>query len=502
MASTPMDILKRPFSVEYYTKVMLPDGIFDTALKKQLITCFYTNTSSSDLHDVSIYLEGVGDPGIIPVAKTHFFPEIKAGASVRVGWLADFELGTPGKKLVSFIAQAAGMSSVRTIKKIFVSKTERDPVSGDYKCTVEEGTLVISNLKMIGPKDKWRPCSEKYERCRPTTGPWVPDEMTAVFYPNPGYEGLHGELPFGDPWWKILAWIVAAIAALVAIIAAATGHGTAGTAVSGTFDETTGEIECCDPDPGGIPGDDSYTVAGVASAIATGAAAVGLSDKADPWWRGQEATPVKPGEITTGEKVDVKFKYPEGAPAAGKNYPVAVEWEYTRITNLSTYTYSVDETQECIHVCGGVEVIVPDVHHAFAHPLVIKTTFKREDGKLFKGDELYAFCLLRSPDDMYFFVDLLDDGLELDEKQNDGIYTGSINMEELYRKLLKGKLKLEGLWRIYVFAQDVNYADPGMKPEDAAQIIGGFVVASGLQITFDSSLPCPLTAQATVTVVI
>lgn len=503
MATTPMDIKRRPFSVEPYTQTMLPDGIFDTALKLQRITCYYTNTSSSPLADVTIYLEGVGDPGIIPMAQSYFFSEIPAGASIRVSWLADFEFGSPGKKIVSFIAQAAGMSMTRTIKQIFVSQTTQDPVTGEYSCTVEEGTLKVSDLQVIGPKDKWRPCSERDKECRPTQGPWVPSKMSMAFYPSPAYQGIHGDLPFSDPWWKILAWIVAAIAALVAIIAAAKGEGTAGTAVGGTFDETTGDIDCCTPDPGGIPGDDGMTVAGVASAIATGAVAVGLSDAADPWWRGQEATPPKKNELTTAETVDVKFDYPDDAPVAGKPYPVHVAWQYQRITSGNTYDYDVDETQTNIHVNGGVEVEVPALHHAFSHPLVIKTRFKRESGKLFFGQDLYAFALLRSPDNgMYFLIDLLDDGISPDEKANDGTYTGSINLEAAYRILIKNKLKLEGKWTVYVFAQDVNDATPDMQPDIAAQHIGGFMVASALKISFDPTLPCPLEAQATVEVVI
>jgi hypothetical protein len=167
----------------------------------------------------------------------------------------------------------------------------------------------------------------------------------------------------------------------------------------------------------------------------------------------------------------------------------------------NTYVHSVAETQTNIHVNGGVEVEVPSVHHAFAEPLIIKARFKREDGKFFVGEDLYTFSLLRSPDDVYFLVNLIDDGIEHDEQPNDGTYTGSIHLERVYRILLKHKLKLEGLWRVYVFAQDVNNATPDMLPQVAAQRIGGFMVASGLQITFDSSLPCPLQAQATVTVI-
>jgi hypothetical protein len=133
--------------------------------------------------------------------------------------------------------------------------------------------------------------------------------------------------------------------------------------------------------------------------------------------------------------------------------------------------------------------------------LVIKARFSREDGKLFTGDSLYAFSLLRSPDNMYFLVDLADDGIEQDEQPNDGTYTGSIHLEEVYKVLLRQKLRLEGLWRVYVFAQDVNDATPDMLPQIAAKRIGGFMVASALQITFDPTLPCPLQAQAAVTVI-
>jgi hypothetical protein len=326
--------------------------------------------------------------------------------------------------------------------------------------------------------------------------------MSMSWEPNPSYAGVHGDLPFSDPWWKILAWIVAIIAAIVAIVAAAVGEGTAGTAVGGTFDETSGDVSCCTPDPGGVPGDDSLTVAGVASVIATAAAAVGLSDAADPWWRGQEATSPSAGELTVAEAVKTSFAFPDGAPQAGAPYPVQVKWEYRRTTTGANYSHEVSEVQKNIHVNGGVEVEVPGVHHAFAGPLVIKSRFKKGDGGLFTGQDLFAFALLRSPDDAYFLVDLGDDGLAPDSRPNDGTYTGSIHLERVYRVLLKNRLKLEGLWRVYVFAQDVNNATPDMLPHIAAQRIGGFMVASGLQITFDPSLPCPLQAQATVTVVI
>src|SRR3989442_13316258 len=169
-------------------------------------------------------------------------------------------------------------------------------------CVVPEGTVKVSKLEMIGPRDDWRPCNDKRKECPPDQGPWVPSKITMTVHPNPAYAGTHGDLPFMDPWWKIVAWIIAAI---VAIVAAALGAGTASTTVGGTFDVSTGSVSCCTPKLEGLP---EFTVAGVASAIATGAAIVGMTDDKDCFRRGQEATPPGAGELTVAEKVQATFK--------------------------------------------------------------------------------------------------------------------------------------------------------------------------------------------------
>ena len=135
--------------------------------------------------------------------------------------------------------------------------------------------------------------------------------MTMVWTPNPAFAGIHGDLPFSDPWWKILAVIILIIAAIVAIVAAALGAGKASFSVGGTFEETDPSVSCCTPKVTG-----EFTVAGVASAIASVAAIVAMSDAADPIWRGQEKTPPTVGELTIGEKVVVKWSLPD-APNAG-----------------------------------------------------------------------------------------------------------------------------------------------------------------------------------------
>ena len=494
MSATPMQVLTRPFAIEPATNIMLPDGIFDNALYNLRIGCHYTNLSGAPLTNVSIYLESVGDPGIVPVAKTFHFASIPAGASVQVMWDADFKNATPGKRLVSFVAKADGFDSRRTIQQIFVSQTRFNSPTNAYTCTVDEGTLTVSNISAIVQRPGWGMDRDGKCECPPSGGPWVPTGMTLVWAPNPAFAGLHGDLPFSDPWWKILAIIVLIIAAIVAIVAAALGAGKASFSVGGTFDETEPSVSCCTPKVTG-----EFTVAGVASAIASVAAIVACSDAADPFWRGQEKTPPAVGELTIGEKVIAKWSLPD-APNAGKPYTADVKWTYTRFTTGKTYEYSVSETQTNVHVSDAVEVETPATVHPF-NPLWVRSKFHEAGADLYKGSELYSFALFQSPGGLYFVVPLSDDGLGFDPAANEGIYAGFLDLEKAYGLLLKYDQDVYGVWRVYVFAQDVNQTKPGTPPEIAAQHIGGFFVASAIEITFDPTLPCPLKAQGTITVI-
>ncbi|MBB5421752.1 hypothetical protein [Paraburkholderia atlantica] len=484
---------------------MLPDGIFDNAIYNLRIAAHFTNMSSGPLTNVTVYLESVGDPGIVPVAQTFTFATIPAGASVIVGWNANFQNATPGKRLVSFIAKADGFDARRSIQQIFVSQTRYSPITNTYTCTVEEGALTVSKISAISPAANWSNGGSDCCKCGGRGGgspmpfpPYIPTGATMVWTPNPAYSGVHGDLPFSDPWWKILAIIVAIVAAIVAIVAAAVGAGQANFSVGGTFDETQPSVHCCTLKGAGS-GKPAFTVAGVASAIASGAIAVACSDTADPFFRGQAATPPAPGEMTVGEQVVVNWELPE-APNAGVPYPADVKWTYTRFTTSQTYSFSVTETQTNVHVAGDVEVDTPSVVHAF-EPLWVKAKFQKGGG-YFSGAELYAFALFQAPlNGLYFVVNLSDDGLGFDTAANDGIFSGGLNLELARRLLLEDGEDVYGVWRVFVFGQDVNLTKPGTPPEIAAQHIGGFFVASAITLTFDPSLPCPMKAQASITVV-
>jgi hypothetical protein len=494
MSATPLQVKTRPFAIEPITNIMLPDGIFDNALYHQRIACHFTNVSTSALSNVTMYLESVGDPGIVPVAKTHVIASVPAGASVIVSWDADFQHATPGKKLISFVAQADGFDTRRSIQTIFVSETRFDAATNSYTCTVEEGTLTASKITAIAPRNAWGRKDDRGCDCSHGDGPWVPTGMTLAWAPNPAYAGPHGDLPFSDPWWKVLAIIILIIAAIVAIVAAAMGAGQASFSVGGTFDETQPSVNCCSPKVSG-----NFTVAGVASAIASIAAIAALSDAADPFWRGQEATPPAAGELTTGEEVVASWTLTE-APNAGRAFPVDVSWAYTRATTGGSYTHSVAETQVNEHVSDGVDVVTPDKVKLW-NPLWVHATFAKAGGVPFTGIDLYAFALFRAPQGLYFVVPMTDDGIGFDEKANDGTYSGGLDLEGAYRLLARENQDVHGLWQVYVFAQEVNQTKPGTPPEIAARHIGGFFVASAIELTFDPTLPCPMKAHGTILVV-
>jgi hypothetical protein len=512
MATTELILANRPFAVEYFTDVMMPDGIFDTALYLQRITAFMRNTSGRDLVDVTIWLEAVADPGIVPQAFTHTFATIRAGAAVRVSWVADFRNGSPGKPLVSIMAQEAGHVPARSLRHIFVSRTTYDEPTRTFTVEVPEGSLKVWDLKAYGSKsDAWKPRCDPDDKDRRDDGlgPWLPASFQSAWTPNPAYTGTHGDLPFEDPWWKVLGWIVFAVASIVGVILAATSGGTAYVGVKGKFDETgtvDPAIDCCEPDYKGVAKETGLdkgkiTGAAVASVIATVGLAVGLADDADPWWRGQEATSPAAGVLTTAERVAVTLTYLD-PPNAGKPYRVRADWRYERITSAGNSAHAVDEVRENTHVSDGVTVTAKSPINGFSEPLRVRARFLRKGGKPYRGIALYAFALVVSPDaTLAVVVPLTDDGMAPDAKPEDGVYSGAIHLETIYPVLRKRNAPFEGRWKVLVFAQDVNLADPGDPPEIQAQTIGGYVIASPITITFDPTLPCPITAQATIDVV-
>ena len=157
--------------------------------------------------------------------------------------------------------------------------------------------------------------------------------------------GQYGDLPFQDPWWKIILCIIAVLLLIASAIAEAVGGSGDVTVSSGSSSGDT--PNCCGVKAEG--GGSSYVAAGLAAAAAAVATAAALSDARDPIRRGQDNTLPAPGEITTNEKLDILINYLEPV-ALGKPFAIGTKWEYTRFTTGYTYNYRVNETNTNVHI--------------------------------------------------------------------------------------------------------------------------------------------------------
>jgi hypothetical protein len=77
---------------------------------------------------------------------------------------------------------------------------------------------------------------------------------------------------------------------------------------------------------------------------------------------------------------------------------------------------------------------------------------------------------------------------------------GSSRWETCQWKLRERRENYLGTWRLYLIAQDVNLADVGLDPVEAAKIIGGVPIAAPTSITLRSET-CPVAAPDALIVV-
>ena len=231
--NTHFKFTNRPFSIEPITRIMLPDGIFDGTFQVLEIAFHVTNRSSLPLkwawvrpdQQHNVEWAYIGDP------FTELSP-MAPGASRLVRWPAVFRNCSPGKKTlrIEFGCQidwdqlGGGFDGFEE-RTIFVSRTTQDEKSGTYFCEVPEGTLALQLVKRSVVRG-WDvtdrgPDGEPVSFKLPSIA--VIQEIIADVTSSSGNED---KIPFSDPWWKIVAWVVAVIAAIAAIVAAKEGEGT------------------------------------------------------------------------------------------------------------------------------------------------------------------------------------------------------------------------------------------------------------------------------------
>jgi hypothetical protein len=129
-------------------------------------------------------------------------------------------------------------------------------------------------------------------------------------------------------------------------------------------------------------------------------------------------------------------------------------------------------------VLSGYEITAPDVIRLYKRePFIVRAEFTGADGVRLRGGQLFVQCFLSGPQGQHRSFLMQDDGLVPDEKADDGVYTGVYLFTQ-------EKHDPRGVWTYLVIAQDINNAQPDLKPEEAAQIIGGMVVTHRLKISF------------------
>lgn len=496
----------RPFATEPISGLMLPDGIFEASMGKQQLHAHFRNNGASPV-GASIYVESVSAPNFQLTARTYAIPGLPGGASRVLSWDVDVSQVPPGEYLVSFIVDA-GSGRTRIIKKFFVTRVSFNPATKTFSAQTPEGLLQVRFIDLMAPKDGrccgkrpesrpgqktdenflsqirtfFRDHTPEFELC---PAGYLLHDFEMVLTPTPSFAGQYGDLPFQDPWWKIVLAIIAALLVIASAIAEAVGGG-GGDGPSVTVSGTTSG-DCCQV--GAQGGGSSYVAAGLLAAAAAVATAAALSDARDPFRRGQDHTAPAAGEVTTGERVTVSLRYPEPV-ALGKPFAVGARWEYTRITTGASYSYTVDETNTNVHV-STYKIQAPNIVRVYREePFIIQAEFFGPEGQSFRGDQLFVQCILAGPNGEYRRFLMQDDGIYPDQKPKDGVYTG-IHEFTLYD---------HGFWKIYVIAQDVNSAQPDMTPDAAAKIIGGMVLTHQLTISFSGGT-CPLVPDGDVHVI-
>jgi hypothetical protein len=501
----------RPFGSELITGLQLPDGFFESSLGLQRVNAHIQNTSGGNLANASLYIESVSHPGIIVTPQTHIVGNLPAGATRLASWLADFSAVPPGIHRVSFIAEVGGVRT-RVIKKIFVTRVGYDPVSRTYTVAAPEGELRAELVNMVGPL---RPIC-----CGQPRGPKDPDAQRKSIFDylrseagrhdlnfrlcirdyllgriklnvinTPPYTGRFGDLPYQDPWWKVLLCILALLLLVAAAIAEAVdGSGEIST-TGGPGGEGSPTGDCCGLNPSG--GGTSYVAAGLVAAAAAVATAAVYTDVKDPIRRGQEAT--DPAAATTlSESLEAVALYQDPVQC-GKPFKIATKWQYVRHTTGGDLAHEVSETNQNIHVLSRYEIEAPDVVRRFRKErFIVKARFFDASDKLVTGPALFVQCFLCGPNGEYRVFPLLDDGVPVDDRADDGTYTGVYDFLNEERP--------EGFWKFFVIAQDVNTASPDLDPVQAAGIIGGMVLTGQLTIDYSGGT-CALVEDGQVHVI-
>ena len=276
------------------------------------------------------------------------------------------------------------------------------------------------------------------------------------------------KLPFNDPWWKVVAWLIAALAALGAFIAAKDGKGTAYVGASSDDFGSDPDAKWCAPD--NVNGKESLSLAGALSVLSGVAMRVGMMDEIDPWEKARQALSLDETNPVASERVDARVGVPD-AIVAGQQISVPIDWEYTAtMQDGSSQKFFNSEVGHSTNFLLETRVNVPQ-RVGRSEPLVVDIFLKGSDGQPLKGDQVYGFANFISPTGKVFQASFESWNRYGNYTDGLGHFYAGIHLEEIGAELEDGDFGAN--WKIHLYAQNVNEATEDMPPREAATYVGG-----------------------------
>jgi hypothetical protein len=488
---------------------MLMDGIFDTAVNRQGISCFIDNTGSTDLTDVKVFLESAS--GINFLGSTYRFDKLAVGGAVLVSWEAYFFGVSSGVHYISVVVEARNVPPTRIIKKIFVVSSTKNRANQTYTSVFPEGKLTAQFLRCLG-----RAPVVTDDKAKASSGFLIPQKVRAEL--ENSFKGIEGPIPFEDPLHKAILAGLAALCFLASYVLTqrwAIGvvidfDGSNNYRPSGTqpndfayYSEPT-DSDCIpglcrtsaedSPSPGLTPEGAAGIALVVIGSLLLRAA---LADGRDPWIRGRELTPPQDlaGEQTIKETLEAEIDYPK-ALELNEDYALGVQWKYTRTTEvggrLRQYHHEVKETANNPDALKKRVLSTNSPVSLSQSPLLIVTAeFVLKDGTALSGSDVYGIAIFGAPDGSVYRRALSNNVDQFGSGAKRGVYRAILNLSQLERPVSS----LIGNWAVHVVAQRVNAAREGDAPMVAAQYFGGGLLATSFGVKFSEGEYCPRDAR-------
>tara|TARA_R110002110_G_scaffold76004_1_gene200492 strand:+ start:756 stop:2060 length:1305 start_codon:yes stop_codon:yes gene_type:complete len=415
---------------------------------------------------------------------------LEPGVARLVRWRAIFTDCVPGKHTLSIEYgcqiewdQLGGGFDGYFDKKIFISTTTKDEEAGTYFCQVPEGRLGVKFLKksfIAGWKyDDLRDGTSYRKVIVPPTG--VLEEFVGNLTPSVGSEDT---IPFNDPWWKVIAWLVAVLAIIAAYLAAKEGKGTASIGISGDYaDDANPDIDWCAPDP---TNHSNYeNLAGYLSILATTAIRVGMMDSRDPWQKGRDKFPQAVLDPRESESLHVTID-PPSKLVAGSEYYVPIEWKYVSTTkNKIRQLEQRTELGKSDNIANNVRVMVP-VTVPLNQDIVVQIYLEDKNNIPLAGDALYGHVYFTAPNKKSFKVTLANVEMTTGRCLSIGNFQARLNTENVSGII--GPENTRGDWVIEIYAQNVNDASAKLSAFEAATIVGGDFLLGPISATKNTSI--------------